>query len=162
MPKERKKDRKTKTLTKEEEEEARRQLNTSSSSEEKNERRRRRRRREIQQFHLRWNAYHRSSRCLRHNWRWCSRQQQKRRVAMAGLLCCGYGAFDEGAAAAAATTSRTNARERERDEAGGDRPDRWARPGPSFPILPRVFISWSHGGMRSPESSAFFFLVKFF
>lgn len=153
LKKERKKERKSKTLTKEEEEEeARRVLKTSSSSEEKKERRRRRRR-EIQQFHLRWNAHHRSSRCLRHNWRWCGRQQQKRRVAMAGLLCCGYGAFDEGATAAA-TMSRTNARER--DEAGGDRPGRWARPGPSFPILPRVFISWSHGGMRSPESSAFF------
>jgi hypothetical protein len=95
VPKERKKERKSKTLTKEEEE-ARRELETSSSSEEKKkERRRRRRRREIQQFHLRWNAHHRSSRCLKHNWRWCGRQQQKRRVAMAGLLCCGYGAFDE-------------------------------------------------------------------
>lgn len=74
---------------------------------------------------------------------------------MAGLLCCGYGAFDEGAAAAAATTSRMNAREREREtkRVGADRA---GGPGPSFPILPRVFISWSHRGMRSPESSAFF------
>jgi hypothetical protein len=140
-------------LTKEEEEEpeARRELKTSSSSEEKKERRRRR---EIQQFHLRWNAHHRSSRCLRHNWRWCGRQQQKRRVAMAGLLCCGYGAFDEGAAAAA-TTSRTNARERERRSG-------WGQTGPVGPARPSqffrgCFISWSHGGMRSPESSAFFF-----
>jgi hypothetical protein len=129
VPKERKKERKSKTLTKEEEE-ARRELKTSSSSEEKKERRRRR---EIQQFHLRWNAHHSSSRCLRDNWRRCGRQQQKRRVAMAGLPCCGYGAFDERAAGAAATTSRTNARERERRSG-------WRQTGPGGPARPSLFF----------------------
>jgi hypothetical protein len=51
---------------------------------------------------------------------------------MAGLLCCGYGAFDEGAAAAA-TTSRMNARERERRSGRG-------QTGPVGPARPSLFF----------------------
>jgi hypothetical protein len=58
------------------------------------------------------------------------------------------------AAAAAATTSRTNARERERDEAGGGRPGRWARP-----VLPYssagVYLLVSKGYAESRVFSVF-------